>query len=452
MDIKSVGKESLTKQLSNFSTKSTQSNDFDNLFTSAKNSSKRDDRFKREDNRFEKKDVDKVSNTEKPKPKNEVKDKKTDKVDKKEDVNETEKVSDDPKAEEVVKEKLNELMMLLSETLNIPVEEISEKLTEMVANGEELTLTNILGNLKGLLGEDFDMLKASNLKETIEQGKILLEEIATELDEASVDIDVEELIKNINSDNKNIFEKLNVTNVEVVNSTEKSTEVETNENTENTEVETEEMSEDNVVTEENSQFANEQKFSNNSNQQFSNNNFSNNQNNTNQNVQNVNITNDVQFTEQAVKVASKNQNLRQLDNFNVIEQIVNKMKVEVKADVSEIKIALSPEHLGDVSLKIATHNGVVTAQFTAENQRVKELIESQFSSLEDTLRQQGLDVENLSVEVNDNGQSRQEAYERGTYSYKGNVSNDDAEETENIPLESLDESGNVVSSKVNIEV
>ncbi len=480
MEVKSLTKESLSKQLVSFNSKTSGSNDFDKLFTSTKKTN-RDNNYKENDYQKNKKEPVKTSELDRNNQNQQVK--KTDKADKTDNVKDTDKISDTEKTdkaeettnnedEKIVTGNLEELLMLISETFNLPVNEISEKFVSMLENGEELNINNVLAGMKELLGSDVDLLKLGNLKQFLEQGKILLDNINFKLLENTEEINIEEILRNLVEENEDVFTKLNVTNVEAVETEEVNTDSsKTNETgnlelkatVENNSVKTKETLEKNVeeVTEEIvEEIVDEVKvstetnssFSNNSNQ-FSNNNFTNAQNNQNINPQVVNVNTQVEFTEEVAKTVTKNQTLNQMDNFNVINQIVDKMKVQVKPDVSEIKIALSPEHLGDVSLKIATHNGIVTAQFIAENQRVKELIESQFSSLEDTLRQQGLDVGNLSVEVNDNSQSRQDAYEKGTYDYKGNVSNvGDEEVEESIPLDSLDERGNLVSSKVNIEV
>ncbi len=83
----------------------------------------------------------------------------------------------------------------------------------------------------------------------------------------------------------------------------------------------------------------------------------------------------------------------------ILNQIHDKIKVEVRGSLSEIRVNLKPEQLGDVTLKIATQNGIITAQFVAENQRVKEIIESNFNQLKDVLKEQGIEINNLSVSV-----------------------------------------------------
>jgi len=84
---------------------------------------------------------------------------------------------------------------------------------------------------------------------------------------------------------------------------------------------------------------------------------------------------------------------------NIIDQIVDNMRFEVRGNLQEIRISLKPEHLGDLSLRIATQNGIVTAQFIAESQRIKEIIESNFNQLRDALTAQGIDIAEIDVSV-----------------------------------------------------
>ena len=84
---------------------------------------------------------------------------------------------------------------------------------------------------------------------------------------------------------------------------------------------------------------------------------------------------------------------------NVMEQIVNHMRFEVRGDMAEVRIQLKPEHLGEVSMRIAAQNGIVTAQFVAESQRVKEIIEASFNQLRDALAEQGINIAEIEVSV-----------------------------------------------------
>lgn len=125
--------------------------------------------------------------------------------------------------------------------------------------------------------------------------------------------------------------------------------------------------------------------------------------NQNSNSQTIDIATNIMFTQDAksqVSTFNSIMNNRLTQNINqqdVINQIVEKMQFNIDGDTSEVRITLNPEHLGDVTLKIATHNGVVTAQFLAENEHIKSLIEAHFQDLQETLRQKGLEVSDFTT-------------------------------------------------------
>ena len=88
------------------------------------------------------------------------------------------------------------------------------------------------------------------------------------------------------------------------------------------------------------------------------------------------------------------------DARNVLDQITEAIKVDVSAETSEINLRLHPESLGTVSVKVsANHEGVLTARFTAQNEGVKAIIESQAIVLKETLEAKGVTVEAVEVMV-----------------------------------------------------
>ncbi|MCL1996889.1 MAG: flagellar hook-length control protein FliK [Defluviitaleaceae bacterium] len=97
----------------------------------------------------------------------------------------------------------------------------------------------------------------------------------------------------------------------------------------------------------------------------------------------------------------------------ILEQIQGQLiKLVQVGAAAEMRLVLSPESLGEVSLRIATQNGIVVAQFMAQNQRVKEVIESNLGQLQEELERQGLQVSELSVSVRQENQSQMDAYLR----------------------------------------
>jgi flagellar hook-length control protein FliK len=104
------------------------------------------------------------------------------------------------------------------------------------------------------------------------------------------------------------------------------------------------------------------------------------------------ISNDAQAVNPAIStevvVARAEQAVRQavpqqpVNTTDVIDQIMNQVKIASGGgQFNEIRMTLRPETLGDIVLRVVTQNGIVMAQFEAENQRVKEALEADFNSL-----------------------------------------------------------------------
>jgi flagellar hook-length control protein FliK len=87
------------------------------------------------------------------------------------------------------------------------------------------------------------------------------------------------------------------------------------------------------------------------------------------------------------------------DTMEIISQVIEKAKVILTPDKSEMIMDLKPDSLGKISLKVATENGMVMAKFVAENQQVKQVLEANMQLLKDSLEKQGLNVQGFSVSV-----------------------------------------------------
>lgn len=96
-----------------------------------------------------------------------------------------------------------------------------------------------------------------------------------------------------------------------------------------------------------------------------------------------------------------------IETINVAKQMVKGMELKLSEGTQEMSIKLDPENLGKVNLKIITENGLVTAKFEAESQKVKEIIESNLSLLKESLEKRGVEVSNLDVSVGQNMNNEQ---------------------------------------------
>lgn len=91
-------------------------------------------------------------------------------------------------------------------------------------------------------------------------------------------------------------------------------------------------------------------------------------------------------------------------------QIVEKAKVLLTGDKSEMIMDLKPDHLGRLSLKLVTERGIVVAKFIAENEEVRAAIEANMDTLKESLEKQGFSVQEFSVSVNQNKSNNQDEY------------------------------------------
>lgn len=79
------------------------------------------------------------------------------------------------------------------------------------------------------------------------------------------------------------------------------------------------------------------------------------------------------------------------------DMMVNQFNVKTKDGLSEATISLAPAHLGQVDIRIAVHNGQLTAVFVAESSAAKDMLENQLAQLRSQLQTQGLQVDRLEV-------------------------------------------------------
>ncbi|PZE22451.1 flagellar hook-length control protein FliK [Paenibacillus xerothermodurans] len=91
------------------------------------------------------------------------------------------------------------------------------------------------------------------------------------------------------------------------------------------------------------------------------------------------------------------------------EFVIKSFTMDVRAEgITEAKLSLYPEHLGQVDVKLTMQNGQLVAQFVAESAVGREMLESQLSQLKTTLQSQGIQVDKLEV-------SQSQAFESGLF-------------------------------------
>lgn len=88
-----------------------------------------------------------------------------------------------------------------------------------------------------------------------------------------------------------------------------------------------------------------------------------------------------------------------VDAQDMMRQIMEYMKVQVKPDVSSLEMQLHPANLGTLQIQVAAKGGVLTANFIAQNEAVKAALESQMVQLKESFEEQGVKVEAIEVTV-----------------------------------------------------
>ena len=88
---------------------------------------------------------------------------------------------------------------------------------------------------------------------------------------------------------------------------------------------------------------------------------------------------------------------------DIMNQILDYMKLQLRPGMDQLEMQLHPASLGTVHIQIVSRGGEITAQFHVQNEAVKAALESQISTLQENLREQGVKVEAVSVTVESHG-------------------------------------------------
>lgn len=87
------------------------------------------------------------------------------------------------------------------------------------------------------------------------------------------------------------------------------------------------------------------------------------------------------------------------DTQEIMNQILDYMKLQLNADSTSLEMQLHPASLGTLQVQIASKGGVVTANFITQNEAVKAALETQMIQLKAQFEEQGVKVEAIEVTV-----------------------------------------------------
>lgn len=120
------------------------------------------------------------------------------------------------------------------------------------------------------------------------------------------------------------------------------------------------------------------------------------------NVQN----NFIQNMEQAAVNVEQTQSarpdtVRMQQMVDIVNQVVEKIKVSLGTESTSMEMQLNPEHLGKVLLNVSSKNGMMTAVFSVQSEEAKAALESQMFTLRENLELRELKVDAVEVNVSD---------------------------------------------------
>lgn len=84
---------------------------------------------------------------------------------------------------------------------------------------------------------------------------------------------------------------------------------------------------------------------------------------------------------------------------DIVKQVIDSVKISQTQQLQNIEVALNPENLGKITVNVTARDGIVTARLVAENEQVKQALESQMVTLKEKFENQGIKVDAVEVTV-----------------------------------------------------
>lgn len=314
--------------------------------------------------------------------------------------------------DKTILEALASILQSFSEILGISVEELEENITGIEASFTQITSTSVIASLVSGSTGNVDTSSILYSDDLFNRFKMLMDKTEEILDSFSLTseqftdglskLDIDSLIEELEKDNgsDSILEKL-----EKLIAPEKETRVEQKKkNVEPLEQKNEKVDKNSVkeyIKTESTEQKNEseQSLDTNDGQFFGREKRQSSESTTIRFEQ----TNEefIAGLNNAIKGAPVEETLKEMGVTvrEIVDQIVEAVKVQASPDNTSLEVSLTPENLGKVKMDISSKGGVVTAQITTDNQTAKAAIEGQLQILKEAIEAKGITVEAIEVTV-----------------------------------------------------
>ena len=101
----------------------------------------------------------------------------------------------------------------------------------------------------------------------------------------------------------------------------------------------------------------------------------------------------------AANTAQTQSSFNAMHAMDIMNQVMDYMKIQLNAETSSLEMQLQPESLGTLQIRISAKEGIMTAQFTTASDSVKAVLESQMVQLQQQLESQNIKVDAIEVMV-----------------------------------------------------
>ena len=96
---------------------------------------------------------------------------------------------------------------------------------------------------------------------------------------------------------------------------------------------------------------------------------------------------------------------------NIMEQILQKIRITTHGDRSEIKLSLNPPELGNIKIHFMEENDEIKAKIYVENAEVKAAIENNAHHLKESVASHGIEIHKLEVYIQNDDANKEKSIE-----------------------------------------
>ena len=157
------------------------------------------------------------------------------------------------------------------------------------------------------------------------------------------------------------------------------------------------------------------------------------------------------LAESSKKTVNTNSTLNNTNNQNIMDQLVQKLKVIHFPEKTEMQVQLEPKDLGKITVLLTSEESVIKAEITTENIRVKWALEANISQVKNQLEHQNIEVSKIDVSVNENSSDNEQGSDLNSSSkdksFYDPVNND--KENDELTTDRKVNIGNETSGQVN---